>query len=254
MIDGIRHNIPFLSALMQHERWKAGRLSTGFIAEEFPDGFAPLEAKGEIAHALACVAAAIDHAHNERKRLISGQLRAQRPVAFERARVAMLGKARYDLTLDDSDGVLMARFGDASAHAHRLESDWVPGDLVWRGTIDETEIAVQVRPILNGFHLSHAGVSVEARVYTQREAELAALMPEKIAADTSKTLLCPMPGLVKAILVKEGQEAKAGEALAIVEAMKMENVLRAERDVTVTAIRAKEGDSLPVDAVIMDFA
>jgi len=254
VIDGIRHNIPFLAALMQHERWKAGRLSTGFIAEEFPDGFSPLEAKGETAHALACVAAAIDHVHNERKRLISGQLRTQRPVLFERERVAMLGKARFDLTLDDSGGVLMVRFGDESAHAHRLESDWVPGDLVWRGTIDESEIAVQARPILNGFHLTHAGVSVDARVYTRREAELAALMPEKVAADTSKTLLCPMPGLVKAILVTQGQEAKAGEALAIVEAMKMENVLRAERDVTVTRIRAQEGDSLPVDAIIMEFA
>ncbi|MFZ9500591.1 MAG: acetyl-CoA carboxylase biotin carboxylase subunit [Beijerinckiaceae bacterium] len=254
VIDGIRHNIPFLSALMQHERWKAGRLSTGFIAEEFPNGFAPLEAKGETGHALACVAAAIDHVHNERKRLISGQLRTQRPVAFERERVAMLGKARYDLTLDDSEGVLMVRFSDASAHAHRLESDWVPGEMVWRGSVDGAEIAVQVRPILNGHHLTHAGVSVDARVFTRREAEFAALMPEKVAADTSKSLLCPMPGLVKAILVREGQEAKAGEALAIVEAMKMENVLRAERDVTVKAIRAKEGDSLPVDATIMDFA
>ena len=98
------------------------------------------------------------------------------------------------------------------------------------------------------------GVSVNARVYTRREAELAALMPEKVAADTSKTLLCPMPGLVKAIQVVEGQEVKAGESLAIVEAMKMENVLRAERDVTVKKIHASEGDSLAVDATIMEFA
>jgi propionyl-CoA carboxylase alpha chain len=111
-----------------------------------------------------------------------------------------------------------------------------------------------VRPILNGFALSHGGVSVEARVYTRREAELAALMPKKNAADTSKALLCPMPGLVKAILVAEGQEAKAGEPLCIVEAMKMENVLRAERDAVVKKIVVKEGDSLAVDAVIMEFA
>jgi propionyl-CoA carboxylase alpha chain len=119
--------------------------------------------------------------------------------------------------------------------------------------IDDSAIAVQVRPILNGFHLSHGGVSTDARVYTRREAELAALMPEKVAPDTSNILLCPMPGLVKAILVIVGQEVKAGEPLAMVEAMKMENVLRAERDCTIKLIRAKEGDSLPVDAIIMEF-
>ncbi|HEY8578802.1 MAG TPA: biotin/lipoyl-containing protein, partial [Beijerinckiaceae bacterium] len=162
--------------------------------------------------------------------------------------------SRWDVTLDDAEGALMVRFDDASAHAHRLESDWTPGQPVWRGRIDDETVAVQVRPVLNGYHLTHAGAAVEARVYTRREAELAALMPEKVAADTSRALLCPMPGLVKALLATEGQEVKAGEPLAIVEAMKMENVLRAERDVTVKAVRAKEGDSLPVDAVIMEFA
>ncbi len=254
VIDGIRHNIAFLSALMQHQRWKDGRLSTGFIAEEFPDGFTPLGAQGERAHVLACVAAAIDHVLNERKRLISGQLRTQHAVAFERNRCVMLDKHRHDIVLDDGDGALLVRFGGESGHAHRVSSTWAPGDAVWRGALDDETIAVQVRPILNGFQLAHAGASVAARVYTRREAELAALMPEKAPADTSKTLLCPMPGLVKAILVTEGQEVQAGEALAMVEAMKMENVLLAERNVTVTKIRAKEGDSLPVDAVIMEFA
>eukprot|EP01036_Dinobryon_divergens_P004485 gene4485-biopygen3994 len=102
--------------------------------------------------------------------------------------------------------------------------------------------------------LSHAGAETEARVFTRREAELAALMPQKKAADTSKVLLCPMPGLVKSLTVSVGQEIKAGDTLAIVEAMKMENVLRAERDVTIKALKAKEGDSLGVDAVIMEFA
>jgi propionyl-CoA carboxylase alpha chain len=111
-----------------------------------------------------------------------------------------------------------------------------------------------VTPILNGFELAYRGVRIPARVYTRREAELAALMPEKKAADTSKVLLCPMPGLVKQVHVKEGQEVKVGEPLCMVEAMKMENVLRAERDVTVKKINAKEGDSLAVDAIIMEFA
>ena len=145
------------------------------------------------------------------------------------------------------------RFAEGG-HAHRLESDWVPGEPVWNGLIDGEKIAVQVRPILNGFEIAHAGVTVEARVFTRRESELFALMPEKKIADTSKSLLCPMPGLVKALYVAEGQEVKAGDPLAMVEAMKMENVLRAERDVTVKAMKCKEGDSLAVDAVIMEFA
>ena len=253
VIEGIRHNIPFLSSLMQHPRWREARLSTGFIAEEYPDGFAPLVAEGETAHVMAAIAAAADHVMNERKRQISGQMQTQRPVNFERARTVMLGKARFDVTLDEGDGALLVRFDDKSVHAHHLVSDWAPGQFVWRGTVDDDSVSCQVFPILNGLELAHRGVRVAARVYTRREAELAALMPEKKAADTSKKLLCPMPGLVKAMLVNVGQEVKAGEALCMVEAMKMENVLRAERDVTVSKIHAAEGDSLAVDAVIMEF-
>ena len=253
-IDGIRHNIPFLSSLMQHPRWKSGQLSTGFIAEEYPEGFSPLKAEGEVAHVLVAVAAHVDHVMNERKRAISGQLQTQRGVTFERARSVMLGKTRFDIEIEAGDEALLVRFADAVGHAHHLESDWAPGTSVWRGLVDDDLTAVQVRPILNGFLLSHQGVSIEARVFTRREAELFALMPEKKAADTSKVLLCPMPGLVKQLLVVEGQEVKAGEALCMVEAMKMENVLRAEKDVTVKKINAKEGDSLAVDAVIMEFA
>ena len=135
-----------------------------------------------------------------------------------------------------------------------VASDWRPGEPVWRGTLDGVAVAAQVRPILNGVSLGHAGAYADAHVYTPREAELAALMPEKAAADTGKVLLCPMPGLVKALLVSVGQEVKAGEPLAMVEAMKMENVLRAEKDVTIAKILAKQGDSLAVDAVIMEFA
>jgi propionyl-CoA carboxylase alpha chain len=252
VIDGIRHNIPFLSALMQHKRWRDGQLSTGFIAEEFPEGFAPLKAEGEAAHRLAAVAAFVDHRYNERKRGITGQLRAPANVRFERERAAMLGGQRYDLKLAERGEGLDITL--AEGRVLHIAGRWVPGEPVWTGTIDGETVAVQVRPILNGFLLSHRGVNVEARVYTRREAELAALMPEKKAADTSNALLCPMPGLVKAISVSEGQEVKAGESLCMVEAMKMENVLRAERDVRVKKILAKEGDSLAVDAVIMEFA
>jgi propionyl-CoA carboxylase alpha chain len=251
-IEGIRHNIPFVSALMEHPRWKSGRLSTGFIAEEFPEGFAPVPPQGEVAHRFAAVAAEIDHTMNARKRGISGQMRSARPVQFDDARVVALGKAEFPVHIVPHDGHIDVIFGEG--HRHHVKSDWVPGQPVWTGTIDGVTHVFQVRPIMNGVRLGHAGTEADARVYTRREAELAALMPEKVAADTGKQLLCPMPGLVKSIAVKVGQEIKAGEALCIVEAMKMENVLRAERDGTVSALHAKEGDSLAVDAVIMEFA
>ena len=252
VIDGIRHNVPFLSALMQHPRWREGRLSTGFIAEEFPDGFHALKPAGETERRLVVAAAQIDHALNQRKRQISGQLREPEHMRFELRRVVALGKSRVELEIEPR----MVGSGIVFADGRKAEvrSDWKPGDPLWRGTIDGVDVTVQARPILNGYALSHAGVDVEARVYTRREAELAALMIEHKDADGSRFLLCPMPGLIKAIAVKVGQAVKAGERLCIVEAMKMENVLSAERDSTVTAIRAKEGDSLAVDAVIMEFA
>jgi propionyl-CoA carboxylase alpha chain len=258
VIEGIRHNIPFLSALMAHPRWQEGRLSTGFIAEEFPDGFVPAEPEGEAAFHMAAVAIAVDHLHNLRKRQISDQGGSSSRFSFTRNRVAMLGTRQYaatvsgDAALGDLYETAIAFAGDR--HSVKTVSNWKPGDPVWQGIVNGRDIAVRVTPILNGFALEHAGFASKARVYTAREAELAGLMLEKQPADTSRLLLCPMPGLVKAIAVAEGQEVKAGETLAVVEAMKMENVLRAERDVTVKALKAKEGDSLAVDAVIMEFA
>ena len=252
VIDGIRHNIPFLSALMQHPRWREGRLSTGFIAEEFPDGLHPLVAEGETERRLVVAAALIDHTLNQRKRHISGQLREPELVRFELKRVVALGVKRIELEIEPRGAGVTIAFADG--RKVEVRSDWKPGDPLWRGTVDGADIAVQVRPILNGYALSHAGVSVDARVYTRREAQFAALMIEHKGADGSRFLLCPMPGLVKTIAVKVGQEVKAGEQLCIVEAMKMENVLLAERDATVNVILCKEGDSLAVDAVIMEFA
>ncbi|HLX98404.1 MAG TPA: acetyl/propionyl/methylcrotonyl-CoA carboxylase subunit alpha [Roseiarcus sp.] len=252
VIDGIRHNIPFLSALMQHPRWREGRLSTGFIAEEFPDGFHPLKPDGETERRLAVAAALIDHTLNERKRRISGQLREPEQVRFELKRVVAMGSSRIALEIEPGNGGAAITFADG--RRVEVHSEWKPGDPLWRGAIDGVDIAVQARPILNGHALSHAGVAVDARVFTRREAELARLMIERKGVDGSRFLLCPMPGLIRRIAVRAGQDVKAGEQLCIVEAMKMENVLLAERDATVKTILAREGDSLAVDAVIMEFA
>ena len=254
VIDGIRHNIPFLSALMAHPRWRAGKLSTGFIAEEFPDGFHPHSPDGERAQVLAAVAAAIDHLLGERKRQISGQMDGHR-VTRERQRAVWLGETEYRLEVRRENGTIEVRFpGKGKISRRHLHSDWKPGDALWTGTINSKPVAVQVRTIPNGFALAYRGVEAKAFVYTESEAGYARLMPPKKVADTGKQVLCPMPGLVVSIAVKEGQEVKAGETVAVVEAMKMENVLRAEIDGTVKKINAKQGDSLAVDAVILEFA
>jgi propionyl-CoA carboxylase alpha chain len=251
-IDGVRHNIPFLAALMGHARWQAGELSTGFIAEEFPAGFHPVEPRGATARTLAAVAAAIDHVLGERKRRISGQ-RAGPAVTRERRRAVWLGEQEIVLDVARAGDELEVHFPAAGTH-HRLTSSWQPGDPLWSGTCDGRAIAVQVRPVRNGFDLAHRGVEARAYVYTEREAAAARLMPPRRPADSGKALRCPMPGLVRTIAVAVGQEIKAGDALAVVEAMKMENVLRAERDGVVKTVNAKPGDSLAVDAVIMEFA
>ena len=256
-IDGIQHNIPFLTALMQHPRWREGRLSTGFIAEEYPDGFTARPAEGEARVVLVAVAAAIDHLNNMRRRQISHQM-ANGTVRFAKRRVVDVGGQRQRIEVGGTDGSLIhvTFLGEDGAvqQSVAVSSAWTAGEPVWHGQVGGKTVHVQVRPILNGATLSYRGIRSPVHVYTEREAELSALMPVKAAADMSKFLLCPMPGLVKAIHTSAGQEVKAGDALAVVEAMKMENILRAERDGTVKVVNAKPGDSLAVDAVILEFA
>ncbi|MGL4528009.1 MAG: acetyl-CoA carboxylase biotin carboxylase subunit, partial [Aestuariivirga sp.] len=248
-LEGIRHNIPFVAALMKHPRWRSGQLSTGFIAEEFPEGFALTAPEGDEAKRVAAMAVAIDHLMNKRKRGISGQIDGGKPVTFAAERVVTIGETMFNLTVGDGPFGTVVQF-DGEEEMIEVGSDWKPGQPVWRGSVGGQTMVAQVRAVPNGYTIAHAGRHAKAIVYTLREAELAALMPEKIDQGAGKALLCPMPGLVKNIAVTVGQEIKAGEALAIVEAMKMENVLRAERDVTIKAIPAKEGDVLAVDAVI----
>jgi propionyl-CoA carboxylase alpha chain len=262
-IEGIQHNIPFLSALMQHPRWRSGKLSTGFIAEEYKDGFKVQHPEGESARVIAAVAASIDFISTRRRRLISGQI-VGRPIPVDPFRCVVFEKdLEFHVKVSEAAGVgtevdewkvSLLTLRGREENTYRLASYWKPGDLVWRGTIDGVPRTAQVRTVPNGFRISHRGMSAVTYVYNEREAKLAALMPQKKGPDHGKELVCPMPGLVVEIAVKEGQEVKAGEALCIVEAMKMQNVLRAERDVVVKSIKAAPGDSMAVDAVIMEFA
>jgi propionyl-CoA carboxylase alpha chain len=236
VISGIRHNIPFLSAIMADQRWKDGKLSTGFIAETWPDGFHGVEAEAGQLEQLAKVAALLDHMDNSRKRKISGQMNG-RHVHFSKQRQVVLGGHWHDVEIDEA------------YEREAISCGWKTGDTL----VHAFGSTIQVGRIANGYVLGHRGVSLDALVYTKREAELARLMPAKKVADTSKSLLCPMPGLVVSIAVEQGQDVKAGDVLAIVEAMKMQNVLRAERDLTVKTINVSQGDSLGVDAVMMEF-
>jgi propionyl-CoA carboxylase alpha chain len=240
VITGIQHNIPFVSAIMDNPRWQTGTLSTGFIAEEFAGGFQGVPLKSNILRALAEVAVLLDHIENTRKRKISGQLNG-RKVQFSRDRHVRLGDTWIEIQISDD----LDKAAD--------QNPWCAGEPIIAAETSYGAMTVQVKSIINGYRLTWRGTALDVHVYTPREAELAKLMPEKKAADTSKKLLCPMPGLVVSLAVIEGQAVKAGDTLAIVEAMKMQNVLRAERDVTVERINAKAGDSLGVDAVIMEF-
>lgn len=252
-IDGISHNIPFLSALMEHPRWRSGDISTEFIAQEYGEGFQPREADDAELRLLAAIAASIDHVGNRRRRGISQQMVGS-AVRFAENRVVLIGDRGIELRIcDGENGEFRVRIEDGSAQALQLRSDWWPGEPVWQGRVDDQQIAVQVRPLLNGHALAHRGIRLDTYVYTRREAELARLMPVREPPDTSKMLLCPMPGMLTALHVAVGDEVKAGDSLCTVEAMKMENILRAERDGVVKAVNAETGDSLAVDAVILEF-
>jgi propionyl-CoA carboxylase alpha chain len=249
-IEGIRHNIPFLAAIMQHPRWRDGKLSTAFIAEEFPQGFERTPPHDAVARTIAAVAAAIDHVLGERKRKISGQLNST--LTRERRRAIWLGPDEIHADVEHQGDSIVVTFEDGVRHI--LQSSWLPGEPVWTGSMDGARLAMHVRAIPNGFELAYRGFEVKAFVYTEREAGYARLMPLKKLSGSEKVVRSPMPGLIVSLAVSEGQEIKTGETLAVIEAMKMENVLRAERDGIIKTIRVKPGDSVAVDAVVMEFA
>ncbi|MEO8668112.1 MAG: biotin/lipoyl-containing protein, partial [Bauldia sp.] len=238
VIDGIQHNQPFLSALMAHPRWQEGRLSTAFIPEEYPGGFKGVTPDAERLRFLALIALSIELKRRRRLTGLNGHINGEGNGAGAEWIVA-IGDQQIALT--------------AAEAAEATVTDWRPGEPLWSGTVEGEPLTVQVRPGLQGLRLSWRGIDAIARVMSPRIARLEALMPVKKLADSSKLMRCPMPGLVLAINATVGQKIRAGEPLAIVEAMKMENVLRAERDLTVKKINAKPGDTLAVDAVIMEF-
>ncbi|MEQ8481143.1 MAG: acetyl/propionyl/methylcrotonyl-CoA carboxylase subunit alpha [Hoeflea sp.] len=251
-VEGIGHNLPFLSALMQHPRWREGRLSTGFIAEEYPDGFGPVPPNAQVVERFAIAALLISHILGERNALISGARFSQTERrTHEEKVVRVAGHEIHGRIEDAGDGYRIKLDG---RQAMQVGTDWMPGDKIALIAVDGDTQAIKVEPAQAGWRLRQLGVDVRVQVLSPRIAELARLMPEKKIADTSNLLLCPMPGLIVSIAVNEGDEVQEGQTLAIVEAMKMENVLKAERKGMVSRIPVKAGDSLAVDEVIMEFA
>jgi propionyl-CoA carboxylase alpha chain len=251
-VEGIGHNLPFLSALMQHPRWREGRLSTGFIAEEYPDGFGPVPPNEIVVERFAIAALVLTHILGERNSWITGARFSQTEKRAHEDKVVMIAGHEINGHIDDAQGGYEIKL--PGRQAIQVETDWMPGDKLAIFSIDGDTQAIKVEPADAGWRLRQLGVDVKAQVFSPRVAELARLMPEKIAPDTSNLLLCPMPGLIVSIAVSEGDEVQEGQTLAVVEAMKMENVLKAERKGTVASIPVKAGDSLAVDEIIMEFA
>jgi len=249
-IEGIGHNIPFLADLMQRERWQAGDLSTGFIDEVYPEGFMQADPRSDLLDRFAAVALVLERISAVRmvEALQTGSAAdPTRPIR----RVVLLDERAVSAKISSVGDRYRVRLGEA--RNIDLATSWRPGLPSAEVELGGEEHTIAVTAIPGGYRLRQRGIELPVRVYTPRTAELAALMPVKIPPDTSNLLLCPMPGVVVTIDVGEGDEVQEGQAVAIVEAMKMENVLRASRHATVSAIRAKPGDRLSVDEVIMEF-
>lgn len=249
-VEGIGHNLPFLSSVMQNARFRDGRLTTAFIAEEFPDGFQGVAPDAEARRKLAAVATLINDRLQRRATKISGTIGNHRRVVGKEWVVA-LGSEAIAVTFAQEGDASRITFADGVTAS--IHSDWLPGQTHATFFVDEMPMGVKVDKIGYSLRLRWRGIDLIARVREPRVAELAKLMPIKLPPDTSKMLLCPMPGLITAIAVAEGDTVEAGQALATIEAMKMENILRAERKAVVKRVPVSVGASLAVDEVIMEF-
>ncbi len=249
-VEGIGHNLPFLSAVMGHERFRSGNITTAFIAEEFPDGFKGVTPSPERLADLARIAAFIHVRGEARAAEISGTMENHRR-KLGTEWVVKIGDKELSVT------VRPASVGhEVSVDGEKpllVSSAWQTGQPHGHFRFNGRELSVKISHSPKGIRLRRRGMDIVATVRSARVAELAGLMPKKVAKDTSKLLLCPMPGLIRSIAVTVGDSVEPGQAVAVVEAMKMENVLRAERKAKVKRIAANVGESLAVDQLIMEF-
>ena len=249
-VEGIGHNLPFVAAVMGHPRFQSGQITTAFIAEEYPAGFSGALLDDDTIARVAAAAAAMNRVAEIRRTRISGTMDNHERRVGDEWVVSLQGKD-HPVRVEADHAGSTVHFADGSHR--RVASDWVPGQPLARLTVDAALVVMKIAKIPGGFRMRLRGADLKVHVRTPRQAELARLMLAKAPPDTSKTLLCPMPGLITAITVAVGDEVQEGQALATVEAMKMENILKAERRAVVTRINAKPGSSVTVDDVIMEF-
>jgi propionyl-CoA carboxylase alpha chain len=243
-IDGLGHNIDFVSAIMQHPRFRSGELTTGFIAEEYPEGFSGAAVADGLKTKLAAIAGFIATARADRARQVNGQLahHLEPPSEWH----VKIGGQAFTVALGDEDITVDGEPVD-------LAMEYAPGDRLIEADVDGEDIAVRIEPTRNGLKMTTRGAVHKVEILPARIAHLSEHMIEKIPPDLSKFLICPMPGLLVALHVAEGDRIEAGQPLAVVEAMKMENILRAEKAGTVKQINAQAGESLAVDAIILEM-
>jgi propionyl-CoA carboxylase alpha chain len=247
-IEGIGHNLPFLSAVMSHTRFKSGNITTAFIDEEYPDGFEGVNPSDDILDVLSVTALIITRM--KMQRISARDSTFDNPVPKEDNLVTRIARKNTNVTISDVKDGYKISFEKKSFEA---SIKYELGGTLAELSINGNQHAVKVTPVIGGYLLRLRGVEQVVKVMNSRIAELSDLMPDKLPADTSKFLLCPMPGLMVSIMVSEGDIIEEGQSLAMVEAMKMENVLRAEKPGKVSKISVAEGDSLAVDEIIMEF-
>jgi propionyl-CoA carboxylase alpha chain len=243
-IEGLGHNIDFVSAIMQHPRFRAGELTTGFIAEEYPDGFHGAATSDETRKHLAAIAGFIATARADRASQIDGQLDGELEPPYDWA--VKIGGQSFAVSLGEEDI-------SVDGEAVDLAMEYTPGDRLVQAEVGSVTYGVRLAPTRSGFKMTTRGAIHQITVLPARIAPLAQHMIEKIPPDLSKFLICPMPGLLVALHVEEGDKVESGQVLAVIEAMKMENILRAEKSATVKKVNAQQGESLAVDAIILEL-
>jgi propionyl-CoA carboxylase alpha chain len=249
-IAGIAHNVSFLDAVMHHPRFREGRITTNFIAEEYPDGFKGAPVPDADLNLFVAASVAVKLRRTQRAGEISGALKNALKVGDS----FVVNAAGRDIAVCDAHLAVGSLHLAIDGKIFESITDWFPGRPLLVLKHDGQQTVFQIARHAGFYRLTQGGRELDVSVRSPHAAKLATLMPLKPVPDTSRLLLCPMPGLVTALSVNEGQEVKAGDPLAVVEAMKMENVLRAERDGTVARILAKKGDNLARDDVILEFA
>ncbi|MGA0300312.1 MAG: acetyl-CoA carboxylase biotin carboxylase subunit [Paracoccaceae bacterium] len=249
-VEGIGHNLPFLSAVMDHPKFVKGDMTTAFIAEEYPDGFEGVILDEAALKSIAASCAAMNRVAEIRRTKVSGRLDNHERKVGDDWVVTLQGtsfRVKIDADPKGSDVV----FEDGLSL--RVSGDWTPGKTLADMTVNGETLVMKIGKISGGFRVRSRGADLKVHVRTPRQAELAGWMIEKLPPDTSRLLLCPMPGMIVKVDVAEGEEVQEGQALCTVEAMKMENILRAEKKCTISKINVSAGESLSVDDVIMEF-